>query len=201
MGRNNNRSKGRANGRTRSNGKRQGGRATEDIINVKGQLVLPTLSGSSSGNFLTMKLAPDTMGDRPLQFANLFSRYRFTSVVLHYVPITNTNTVGALAFGFVDDTSVVDINSPLYAAVTAMRRSIQSQSYQKCSLRWKPLDPLKWYYTSLESATSPQDTRFTTQLSLFVSGTNFVTTSTVLGTIIVEYNIQFAGAMPVETAT
>lgn len=171
-----------------------------DLINVKGQLVLPTLATTATPTAVltAINLAPDTLGDRPAAFGGLFARYRFTSVTVHYVPIVPVTTTGAIAFGLADDVDDSELASSAttYAGITALRRSFETQVYSKGHVLWRPIDANRWYYSSADSA-NPEP-RFTKQLALFVTGLS-LPASTTLGTIIIRYNIQFAGAIPVST--
>jgi len=193
--------KGNRRGNKNNGGGRKGGSSLpreSDLIIVKGQLVLPTLATTTTptANLVAINLAPDTLGDRPAAFGGLFARYRFTSVTVHYVPIVPVTTTGAIAFGLADDVddSELSTSATTYAGITALRRSFETQVYSKGHVMWRPIDSNRWYYSSADSA-NPEP-RFTKQLALFVTGLS-LPASTTLGTIIIRYNIQFAGAIPV----
>jgi len=195
--------KGNRRGNKNNGGNRKGGSSLPretDLITVKGQLVLPTLATTTTptANLVAINLAPDTLGDRPAAFGGLFARYRFTSVTVHYVPIVPVTTTGAIAFGLADDVDDSELSSSAtsYAGITALRRSFETQVYSKGHVVWRPIDMNRWYYASADS-TNPEP-RFTKQLALFVTGLS-LPASTTLGTIIIRYNIQFAGAIPVST--
>jgi len=177
-------------------------RSKNDSIIVRGNVELPintNVSGNGViGGISYYDLSPSLLGGRPAVFNGLFSRYRFLSLTIKYVNHVGSNTAGALAIGFLDDT--VGASSELfsdYLATVQLRVVLETSVWVGARTRWTPINPSTWYYTQVETSTG--DNRLVNQLGLVGNGVG-LSASTIYGSLIVSYVLQFEGAMPNSTS-
>jgi hypothetical protein len=172
---------------------------SSDAIIVKGHLEVPILTITSGNGIINgagiFQLSPNNLGGRPSVFSTLFSRYRFTSITIKYIPVVGTNTAGALAIGFEEDTGAAtgDVLTDYFATVQ-LRKVMEMAVYMRTTLRWTPIDKEKWYYCQSDSG----DSRFTVQSALVGNGTS-IAISTTYGNLVISYCLEFEGALPSST--
>jgi hypothetical protein len=172
-----------------------------DRIIVRGAVELAISTGSSGNGIFSgsspNSLSPASLGGRPSIFGELFTRYRFVSLGIKYIPHIGSTTAGALAIGFLDDTLASGSeNLTDYLATVQLRTTFETQVWSKAGITWKPIDKEKWYYTQTES--SAGDNRLVNQTALIGNGIG-LSASTVYGSLIVSYVIEFEGALPNST--
>jgi hypothetical protein len=184
-------------------GRRRGVKSESDAIAVRGQIEFELATAASgngllSGGASVFTITPIALGGSLAVAASIFSRYRFTSLRLRYVPKVGSTTGGSLAIGVLDDDGVVTSeNLTTYFATVQLRRSTESQIWSRTTLEWLPVDRSKWYYTENESSTS--DSRFVSQLAIVVNS-NGIAPSLSIGTLVIEYMVVYAGAVPSATS-
>jgi len=185
----------RRGGRRRTN--RKAGKLHNDQIVLKGTLSLPVVTAAAGNgviNALTnLVIAPTTLGARPLIVAGIYSRWKVNSLTLRYIPAVGSTTAGALAIGVLDDDNLAAETTGLttYVATVQLRTALETQVWQKSSLRWTPVDPTRWFYIDTESAAP--DERLLVPGTIFGNGTG-VSALTTYGTLMVDYILSFKGA-------
>lgn len=185
-------------GSKRGYGRRRGRKS--DIITLIGQETITASTGGSGNGVINtssiLNLDPVNLGSRPQIAANIFSRYRFKRLQIKYVPQVGSSTAGAIALGIIDDTPTAATAElyATYAQTVAMRKSSESQIWQRTSFSWSPVDQ-DWLFTT----TDLQASRFEIQAALVVNGLG-LSASTTYGTIIINYEIQYKGALTPDTA-
>jgi hypothetical protein len=180
--------------------------AQSDSVHFKGSDILanisyvnagtgPILIGSSSS--YSVDLRPGVLSDRVKVEASIFSRWRINWLKITYKSFAPSSIYGSLAMGILDDAVTFDANSTYntFDSVVNLRRSADSNLWKSFALTWKPLDPLKWYYTDNNPS---GDLRFSSPCSLYAAFSTPVTNYTAnnYGSIRVDYSITFSGATP-----
>jgi len=145
-------------------------------------------------NSYSFDVRPATLSDRVQIAGSIYSRYRIKRLKLIYKSTVPSTTNGALAIGVLDDANVSNsvghINN--YDTVVNLRRSNDNNLWRNFIVTWRPLDPLKWYYTD----SSGSDNRFSSPCSIFASFDSTPGANSVFGSVRLEYLVEFEGATP-----
>jgi len=159
-----------------------------DRVIMSGKCVI-TAAGVSGTVGLT-PLYASTFGDRLANMAKIFSRFRIIKLIIKSPPASGTF---ASAFGVVDDYTGEGASAPLpttLSEVVELRCSVANLStVNPNEIEWKPLDPMKVYYSQPGTAANASDSRLAVPATLVEFAAN-------AGNIpfVVYYTIEFSGA-------
>jgi len=156
-----------------------------DKIIMSGKTITGITAVGTSPVVGTLPLNPASFGNRIQVCGLIFARFRITKLIVV------ANPGGTLAaFGVVDDYTAEGGSAPLpvtleeVAEVRCSKTSLSTVNPNE--LIWKPVDPMKWYYTTNGNAAS--DGRFQYPASLAAgftaAGSNSFT---------VYYTLEFCG--------
>lgn len=207
-GRRSNRKSNRGNSRRGSTRGRTGGGLTpmNDTVTLTGSDILSTLYQTTASvpqpvfnntsNFIALR--PAVLADRIANMAALYSKYRLMNMRITFKSVLASTYSGSIALGVLDDAPLSNYTGNIltFDQVVNLRRSQDSNVWKDFSFTWRTLDGSKWYDTN----TSGSDVRFTTPATLFGAvsvNTAGPTVGLVIGTVRLEYRIQFSGAIPV----
>jgi len=155
-----------------------------------------TLTSGTGGGASSVNLNPTFFGNRAVQFADLYSRWKINRVIIKFLQVTDSSN-GAAAIGFLDDVVTSNDQPTSLLGVAQLRCAITVPTtagglvYLAPELEWQPLrGPTKWFYTYPESAAS-SDARVEIPASLWMA----VTTSSAATAIMeVSFSISYEGA-------
>jgi len=157
---------------------------------------LYTLSSGVGGAVSSVNLNPVFFGNRAVQFADLYTRWKINRIIIKFVNVSDSSA-GAVSIGFLDDvvTSNDDPTSLLGIAQLRCAAAIPAPpgglTYAVPDLEWQPLKgPVKWFYTYPESASS-SDARVEIPASLWMAATTSTAASAIME---VSFSISFEGA-------
>jgi len=180
-----------ANGRRRRVRKRN----RSEVIRLKGtSSVLAETNASGTNIFAGVTsfyaFDPVNIGGRVSTAASIFTRFRIISATVEYVPAVGSTSGGSLAFAILDDigTTAEESGITSYATAIQLRRSRSCTTWKKTVLNYNPVDRTKWYYCTTDSG----DSRFEIPFTLVCFGMELAD-STVYGTFVIRYNIEFRG--------
>jgi hypothetical protein len=161
-----------------------------DRIIISGKTAFSVLEPATGAS--NTAINPSFFGDRVNRHSLLYARWKVIKMIVQNAPANQTGSNTAQAYGVVDDYSFEGSTAPLPSTVNEvveLRCSRANLSVVNPSeLEWKPLDPMKLYYT--QSGNSSTDPR------LVIPGT-FATASggnAVTANFVVYYTLQFEGA-------
>jgi hypothetical protein len=137
-----------------------------DAIIVHGTTRLSGNVPATAGVVLeSYAMDPINMGGRAASFAALFQRYRIKSVTAKVGSGNATSTSGNYILGFTDDAESASLTAS--QVINLRTHTNQVPMFRSSSLKYTPLDPQKWYYTSAAIDTGG-DARLVTQAVLFI---------------------------------
>jgi len=167
-----------------------------DKISLKDKTLVGIISGTTVLTNTSFNLNPavsTSFGSRVSAISSYFTRYRILKLLVRYTPVVGTATSGRVALGFLDDATNDEGSLPTTVGqVAALRCARVDSPYRDIELEWKPIDPMKWYYTV--GTVTGTDQRFTTPAALIISTDSFATSVTA-GSFSFYYTIEFEGAI------
>jgi len=93
--------------------------------------------------------------------------------------------------GIADDVDQTGSGGPANAdQIMNLRRKAESSVYRNFGLNWSQMDRSKWYYTSSDTA---NDSRFSSPGTFFLQTDQLTTATLVIGSLYVDYELEFAG--------
>jgi len=182
---------------TAKNGRRRKGskRTKSDVIRLNGtSSVLAETNASGTNIFAGVTsfytFDPVNIGGRVSTAASIFTRFRVLSATVEYVPSVGSTSGGSLALAILDDvgTSAEESGITSYATAIQLRRSVSMTTWRNQTLFYRPVDRNKWYYVTTDSG----DSRFEIPFTLVCFGMSLAD-STIYGTFVIRYSIEFKG--------
>lgn len=190
------------NRKQRRKGVRQRRQVSDQIV-LKGTWSIAAETDSSGeGMFAgvtgTYTIDPTVIGNRVSAVAGIFTRWRIRRLRVKYVPQVGSTTAGAMAMGFLDDvgTSAEGTGVANYSETINLRQSNSSAIWQVSTINYRPQDPDKWYYTTGDGS----DPRFEIPCCIVSYGSG-LSNSTTYGNFVIQYILEFKGAVAPFTPT
>ncbi len=196
--------------------------ASKKIVTIRGhQLYVDVKNGSNGTQLFTstnyVAISPDSMGTQVASHANMYDKYRFTSLVFQYLPINynmicanddftsgipNAYSSNLFTFGYENDaTSTFTATYGTIAQLSASK-VIPLQGYRNSrdNTFRASIVGNRWYYTKDDTSNSATS-RQTIQGTLYGEARTSMTNSNLWGAIRISYVVQFTEACPTQGVT
>lgn len=181
----------------------------QDTIILRGRQIQGAVATGGGGTFATVTLLSiANLGGRVSSVGANYLRFRFLKLVARFksalgdgVMCTPTPTLlpisGSAALGFADDTANTAAALTTANQVLNLRCSTHFKLSNNAVVSWSPLDRNKWYYVNPESSASDDRWIIPCALALITDVASDQAISLTLGSLDLEYVVEFSGATDV----
>jgi len=135
-------------------------RKDQAVLKGKQIVVFPLTSGVQGG----LPLSTAAFGARVLALTSCYMRWKILKLIIR--PLTNlVDPYNSLVVGMIDDPTYIPLSTNSSIIDLRCSRVLGNSGTDSNEFYWNPVDPDKWYYTSIPP-TGPADQRFESPVAL-----------------------------------